>query len=269
MTIIKNFYSFLIDIYRSREILWLLSKNDLKAKFASSLLGVFWAFVQPLVTILVFWFVFQMGFKNPPVEGVPFMVWFVPAYLAWSFFSEVLSTSAGSMREYAYLLKKVEFRVSIIPLVKIISSSIVHVAFIGLIFIINFCYKIPFTFYNVQVVYYFACTIYLLVGLGWFLSSIAVFIKDTVNLVNVFVQIGFWLTPILWAPENMTPRIQNFLKLNPMFYICQGYRETFITNILFWTHYWQTVYFWCTSTLLFVIGALIFKRLRPHFVDML
>ncbi|WP_071433238.1 ABC transporter permease [Angelakisella massiliensis] len=266
---IKDFIRFLIDIFRDRTILWGLAKNDVRAKFASSLLGIVWAFVQPLVTILVFWFVFQAGFKNPPVDDAPFIVWFVPAYLVWAFFSEVLSTTAGCMREYSYLLKKVDFRVSIIPLVKIISSAYVHIAFIVLIFLINLFYGIFPSVYNLQVIYYFICTIYLLTGLGWFLSAIAVFIKDTVNLVNVFIQIGFWMTPIFWAPETMDPLVLSVLKLNPMFYICQGYRETFVTKVWFWEHYWQSLYFWICATLLFAFGAVVFKKLRPHFVDML
>ena len=269
MALIKNFFLFLRDIYAGRNIIWELSRNDFKAKFASSLWGIIWAFIQPLVTILVFWFVFQAGFKNPPVDNVPFIVWFVPAYLSWAFFSEALSTGAGCLKEYSYLLKKVDFRVSTIPLVKIISSAYVHVAFIGLIFIINAYYGISVSIYNIQVLYYLICMIYLLIGFGWFLSAMAVFLKDTVNFVNVFIQIGFWMTPIFWNPETLDPFVSLILKLNPMFYVAQGYRESFITHTWFWQHYWQTAYFWIAATGMFIVGALVFKKLRPHFVDML
>lgn len=265
----KAFILFLADIIHDRSILWGLAKNDVKSKFSSSFLGTVWAFIQPLITILVFWFVFQAGFKSPPVDNVPFIVWFVPAYLVWTFFSEVLVSSSCCITEYSYLLKKVDFRVSIIPLVKLISSSFVHVAFIALIIVINIAYGFYPTVYYFQVVYYFICTVYMLVGLGWFLSSIAVFIRDTINLVNVVIQIGFWMTPIFWSIDTMNPFVLSILKLNPMYYICQGYRESFISGIWFWQHPAHTLYFWCVATVLFVLGALVFKRLRPHFVDML
>lgn len=266
---IKAFYYFIYDIYSGRRILWSLSKNDFRAKFASSFLGILWAFIQPLVTVFVFWFVFQVGFKNPPVEDMPFIVWFVPAYLVWAFFSEALPTSTNCLMEYNYLLKKVDFRVSMIPLVKVFSSMYVHLFFIGVIFVINACYKIPVSIYNLQVFYYFFCTIVLLVGLSWLLSSLAVFIKDTVNVVNVLIQIGFWLTPIFWDPASLSPTIQNLFKFNPMFYICRGYRDCFVNKIWFWEYGWSNLYFWIIAIGVFILGAITFKKLRPHFVDVL
>lgn len=269
MSMAKGFVGFLFDIVKSRRVLWALAKNDFKVRFLNSFLGVIWAFLQPFVTILVFWFVFQVGFKSAPVNDVPFIVWFAPAFLIWSYFAEGLSASTNSVKEYSYLVKKVNFRVSMIPLVKIISSALVHVGFIGLIFFMIWYYDIDFSIYNVQVIYYFICTIVLLVGLGWLLSSVAVFIGDIPNIVNVFIQIGFWITPIFWSPDTMSPMVQNVLKLNPMFYICRGYRDTFIDHIWFWQRGYTNLYFLVTTTIIFLAGSLIFKRLRPHFADVL
>lgn len=111
----KSFVRFLTDIVHDRSVLWGLAKNDVRAKFAASFLGSVWAFIQPLITLLVLWFVFQVGFRNPPVSDVPFMVWYAPAYLVWSFFSEALTSGTNCLIEYSYLVKKVNFRVSIIP----------------------------------------------------------------------------------------------------------------------------------------------------------
>ena len=117
--------SFVKDIFQQKGMLLALASNDLRAKFAASFLGVIWAFIQPLVTILVFWFVFQLGFRNPPVDDVPFILWFIPAYLVWTFFTEGLLAASNCLMEYSYLVKKVNFRVSIIPLVKVLSSLFV------------------------------------------------------------------------------------------------------------------------------------------------
>ena len=269
MGMVKGFVYFLLDIIKNRRILWALAKNDFKSRFLNSFLGVVWAFMQPLVTILVFWFVFQVGFKSAPIKDVAFIVWFTPAYLIWAYFSESLSASTNSLKEYSYLVKKVNFRVSMIPLVKIISSSFVHIAFIALIFFMVWFYDINFSVYNLQVVYYFGCTVILLMGLGWLLSCISIFVGDIPNIVNVFIQIGFWITPIFWSPDTMSTAVQNVLKLNPMFYICRGYRDAFIDHIWFWQRGYTNLFFWMTTTILFVFGAIIFKKLRPHFADVL
>lgn len=79
---------FIYDLFLQRKVIWQLAKNDCKARFAAAGLGMAWAFLQPLLNILVIWFVFQVGFKSMPVDDVPFIVWYIPAFLSWNFFSE-------------------------------------------------------------------------------------------------------------------------------------------------------------------------------------
>ena len=269
MSFVLGFYSFLKDIIKDRRILWALARNDFKSRFASSLLGGFWAFAQPLVTLLVFWFVFQVGFKNPPVSDVPFIVWLTPAYLVWAFFSEALLSGTNCMIEYSYLVKKVNFRVSMIPIGKIISSAFIHAGFIIFIIFLLAVYGIPFSIYNLQVVYYFLCTCFLLLGLCWLLSAMTPFVKDVSSVVGILIQIGFWITPIFWSPDNMDPAVQNILKINPMFYICRGYRDTFIDHIWFWQRGYTNLLFWAVAVICFFLGAYLFKKLRPQFADVL
>ena len=266
---IKGIHEFLLGIWHERNILWRLAKNDLKGRFAASMLGGAWAFLQPLVTLLVMWFVFQVGFKNPPVNNVPFIVWLAPAYLSWNFFAETLSSGTNCLMEYSYLVKKINFRVSTIPLVKIISSALIHAAFIVFIFVLLIVCDVPLSIYNLQVIYYFLCTCFFLTGLCWRLSAGAPFVKDVVNIVGVVTQIGFWATPIFWSPENMDLWVQNILKVNPMFYICRGYRDCFIDHVWFWERSDMAGVFWGVAIISFVLGALIFKRMRPQFADVL
>lgn len=260
---------FFKTILSNRKVLWNLSKNDFKAKFIASFLGGVWAFVQPLVSLLVFWFVFQIGFKNPPVNDVPFIIWFAPAYLSWSFYSEALMSGTNCLLEYSYLVKKLNFQVNLLPVVKIISTAFVHLAFILFIFFMLLVCGVPISIYNIQVIYYFLCTCILLVGQTWLLSAIAPFVKDVVNIVNVCIQIGFWLTPIFWAVDEMSPWVQKVLWFNPMFYICQGYRETFVNHIWFWERGFVNILFWVIALSCLGYGAHLFEKLRPQFADVL
>lgn len=261
--------AYLKDLYQNRGVIIGLAKNDFKARFATSYLGMVWAYIQPLITIIVMWFVFQVGFKNPPVDDVPFVAWFVPAYLVWSFFSEAVTSVTNSFMEYQYLLKQVNFRVSVIPFIKISSSSFVHLAFIVFIYFVMLFYKMPITLYSIQVVYYFLCTVILLLALGWLLATLQVFIPDTASVVGLIVQIGFWATPIFWSPDKVTPAVQTILKLNPMYYICQGYRESFLEQVFFWNHPYMTIAFWLEVLVLLIAGTITFKKLRPYLVDLI
>lgn len=261
--------SSVLDLIANKKTVGALAFNDIKSRYAGSLLGVLWAFIQPVITIFVFWFVFQRGFRNPPVENVSFILWFIPAYIPWIFFNDAVTSSSNSLTEYSYLVKKVKFNVSVLPLIRVLSASIIHLFFIGfiwLIFVLNSSYP---TFYWLQCLYYSFALFCLLVGLSWIVSSLSVFLKDFSQFVNVALQIGFWMTPIFWVTNNMTPGVLMALKLNPLYYIMEGYRDCFIAGTGFWEKGTLTIYYWIVVGMIFIIGSLLFKKLRPHFADML
>lgn len=260
---------FIRELFRERKVVWQLARNDCKARFAAAGLGVVWAFLQPLLNILVVWFVFQVGFKSMPVENVPFIVWYIPAFLSWNFFSEAISQSTNSLMEYSYLLKKVNFKVEIIPLIKVVSAAIIHVGFILFIVIVNLVYgRMPTVFFT-QMIYYFFCAFCLSASFGWLLSSLTIFVKDVANIVAVILQVGFWATPLFWDPSGMSEIVQNVLKLNPMYYVCMGYRESIVNGVPFWAHRIQTAYFWIFVIIVFCAGNKLFAKLKPYFDDVL
>ena len=266
---LRGILTFLRDIVSNKAMLWNLAKNDIKSRYASSMLGFTWAYIQPLCTILVLWFVFQVGLRSANIGNATFIVWFGTAFLAWNFFSETMAGVTGSLRDYSYLVRKVNFRVSIIPLVRILSGAFVHIGFIAFIFAMVGVYRMPYSVYNLQVFYYFFCMIALLVGLGWFLAAITPFVTDVQSVVNVVIQVGFWATPIAWNPEGMSPWVQLILKINPMYYVCRGYRDAFIDQVWFWQRGYTNLYFWAVTIFMFVFGAYVFKKLRPEFADVL
>jgi teichoic acid transport system permease protein len=239
------------------------------AKFSISLLGSVWAFALPLINILVFWFVFQVGLRNGDITGVPFIVWYVPAYLIWTFFQEALISSTNSIREYSYLVKKVYFPIATIPVIKIISSLIIHVVFILFIMILNGIYHMAPTVYYFQAIYYVFCTVVLSMGLGWLFSSISCIIPDMANVVNIFMQLGFWATPIIWNPNTISPTVLKILKTNPMFYVTEGYRQTFLYHQWFWEEPLYTIYFWIFTVVVFAVGYRTFIKLQHRFADYL
>lgn len=265
----REFIYFIRDLYTQRQLILDLAKNDFKVKYAGSYFGITWAFVQPIITILIFWFVFEVGFKSQPISKVPFILWLICGMIPWFFFSESWGSATNCLHEYSYLVKKVIFRVSILPIVKIVSALFIHMFFICFLFLMFLLYGFPLQVINIQVVYYLFSTIMLVVALSWFTSGLAVFFRDTVPAMSIIIQFGFWLTPIFWNYEVLPEGYLKFFKLNPMFYIVQGYRDTFIDYVWFWHRYNQTAYFWCLTAILFVLGALFFRRVRPHLSDVL
>lgn len=99
-----------------------LAKNDFKTKYASSYLGVLWGFINPLLTIVTYWFVFQVGLRSGDVGNIPFIIWFIAGIIPWFFFSDAFSSATNAFTEYNYLVKKVVFKIELLPLVKVFSA---------------------------------------------------------------------------------------------------------------------------------------------------
>jgi len=266
----KMFLTFLSELLKNRHIIIELTKSDFNKKYLGSYLGILWAFVHPMVYIFIVWFVFQVGFKSQPMNNFPFVLWMLTAIIPWFFFSECLQSATGSILENGFLVKKVAFSIGMLPLIKIFSALIIHFFFIAVIFIMFTIYGFSPSLYNLQVFYYLFSTIVLLLGVTWLTSSLSLFLKDTGQIVSMLLQFAFWLTPIFWSPKNVPTKILNLIKLNPVYYIVEGYRESFIYKTWFWEkHYMLTLYFWCFTLFFFALGAIVFRRLRPHFGDVL
>lgn len=265
----KEFGLFLRDIWEKRGLVWSLAKNDFRAKNAGSFLGVAWSFIVPTVSILVFWFVFTV-LKSADVDNFQFIQWFIPAYVPWMFFTECCSNSVGVLYQYSYLVKKVKFRTSLLPIVKVVASLIINLFFIAVMFIVLLAYQTPLTAYAFQLFYYMAAVMIFCTGLSWLLASVAVFFKDLSSVIAVVLQLGFWVTPIFWNFASAPLRwMQVIAWLNPMFYITQGFRDSVLYNVGFWEKPAETLYFWCFTAVLFIGGALVYRKLRPHFADVL
>ena len=264
-----SFLSILKDHLENREMFWQLAKNDFKARYATSVLGVAWAYIQPLCTVLVLWFVFQVGLRSTDIGGIPFIVWYAPAYLVWSFFQETVSNMTNCIKEYHYLVRKVNFKVSLIPTVKMVPCILVHLGFFVFIICLNLLYGIRFHISNLQMIYYFGCAILFAYGLGLICATIAPFTGDIQSIVNVVMTVGFWATPIVWNIENMPDKVKMILKLNPMYYVCNGYRDAWLTHAPFWTQRGTTIWFWAVTITLILLGSRLFRKMSPEFVDVL
>lgn len=258
------------NIISSKSLLKSLAINDFKVKYAGSYFGILWSFVQPIISILVFWFVFELGFKSTPVSDVPFALWLSCGLIPWFFFSDALNSATNTFFEYNYLVKKVVFKVDILPLVKILSAFFVHLFFIVLLLFLLLINGISLNINMISVVYYVFCMMVYVIGLSFFTSSIVVFFKDITQIISICLQFGMWLAPIMWHTDMFSSKIINVLKLNPMFYIIEGYRNCFLNAEAFVIPSLKyTVYFWSVTGFVFMVGISLFRRLKVHFADVL
>lgn len=266
----KHTFRFLKEIVSSHKLILNLAKNDFKTKYAGSYFGIIWAFVQPVVTVLIYVFVFQVAFKAAPLEdNFPYVLWLIAGLIPWFFFGEATMSSSSCLVEYSYLVKKVVFKISVLPIVKILSSLYVHLFFVALSLIIYILNGYFPTIHMFQIIYYISCNICFVLALSFLTASIQPFFKDFSQIVNILIQIGMWLTPIMWNKSMLPDQFHWILRLNPMFYIVEGYRDTFINHKWFWEKDIETIYFWGITFFIMFSGFKIFGKLKDHFSDVL
>lgn len=277
MTEKKRKASLIAHLIANRKLVWNLAKNDIRKKFAGSSLGTVWAFVQPVVTVLLYWFVFEVGLNSKATDlrtgiEIPFVLWLMAGLVPWFYFQEAVNGGTSVFLEYSYLVKKVVFQIDTLPVVKMISSLFTHVFFVIFTLVVFACMGYFPDLYVLQVIYYSFCMIAFTIGLVYITSSVTVFFRDMREVVGIVLQIGMWITPIMWNFEAMTsiPGWAAFiLKLNPMYYVISGYRDALIYKIGFWEHPGLTAFFWGLTLTLYAVGTFVFKRLQPHFADVL
>ena len=260
------------ELWKNKDLVWKLGKNDFKTKYAGSYFGILWAFVQPMVTILIYIFIFQFGFRvmDTP-NGYPYALWLIAGIIPWFFFSEGVINATNCLLEYSYLVKKVVFKISVLPLVKILSALFVHLFFIVFSVVVYFLMGKTPIIQMIQLGYYTICAICLITALAYFTCSIVPFFRDFGTIINILMQVGMWACPIMWdmSTFHMPEKIAFLLKLNPMFYVVQVYRDSFMDGIWFWERPGMTLYFWVITVLLGIVGFTVFRRLRVHFSDVL
>ena len=263
-----------VELYQNRRLIWRLSRNDFRKRYAGSYLGTIWAMVPPIVTVAMYWVVFDRIFCTGPQVTytggeVPYVLFLTAGLVPWFFFSDAVMGGMTSLMEYNYLVKKVVFKVSILPIIKVTAAMFVHIGFSVVLVLIAAFYGYTPTVYTLQLFYYTFCEYVFILGLSYATCAIVLFFRDLQNLISIIMQVGMWATPILWNINTLREKYKPFIKLNPMTYIVEGYRSAVYEQQWFWEHFYSSTYFWIVTALLFVVSALIFKKLKPMFADVM
>ncbi|MBO6147312.1 MAG: ABC transporter permease [Lachnospiraceae bacterium] len=273
--IFTRFYDWIIllpqELFANRKLIWKLAKNDFRSKYAGSYMGIVWIFLQPVVTVLVYWFVFAMGGRTPisDTQDYPFVLWLIVGIVPWFFFSDAWGQGTSALLSYQFLVKKVVFKISILPIIKIISAFFIHVFLVAVTIVILILNGIYPNVYWIQIFYFSGCAFLFVLGISYITCSVVVFFRDLGQIIGILLQVGVWITPIMWDINNLSRPWQMVFKLNPVFYIVDGYRMSLLDHMWFFEHFYSTVYFWIFTVAAFIFGAVIFRRLKVHFADIL
>lgn len=251
---------------RHRHTLYLMIERDFRTRYVQSIGGIFWAFLSPLLLVLVYSLIFSLIFSRQ-VSEVPFSLWLFSALLPWLFFSEVLKNSVTIIEKNKNLVIKSPFQPELLSLVVLGAGLVGHLAGIGIMLILLLITGHFPGLNGLTFIFYLGCMMIFSLGLSWMISSLYLFVRDIGQFIHILLQLWFYLCPIVYPASIIPEKYQFLYRLNPMYFIVEGYRRALINNefIVFS----DFVVFVGWTAFFLVSGSFVFARLKNQFVEML
>lgn len=252
------------ELWEYRELLYFLTWRDLKVRYKQTVLGIAWAVLQPLLTMVVFSLFFGRLAKIPS-DGVPYPIFSFAALVPWTFFAYGLSQSANSLVTASNLIKKVYFPRLCIPIATVLSGvvdfALAFIVLLGMMLL----YGIVPTIYTLWLPFFLILALITSLGVGFWLSAMNVQFRDVRYVVPFLTQFWLFATPIAYPSSLLSEPWRTVYGINPMVGVVEGFRwallgtDTAPGPIV--------VVSTLAAVLLFVSGAFYFRRMEKTFAD--
>lgn len=264
ITIIKEQFKYFYLVRR-------LSMYELRSLTSGNYLGMAWEIINPAIQILIYWFVFGFGIRQrEPVGDIPYLQWMFAGILVWFFINQSVMKSSKSIYTKIKMLSKMNFPMSVIPNYVIFSQFYPHLIILGLGMVFLQFLGYPVSIYYIQLPIYIVGMLIFIFSLSLILSTLTTMIRDVQMLLQSLMRMLLYLSPILWPPSLLPESWQTFLKLNPFYYVIEGYRYSllgegwyFLENPIY------TLYFIGIIVVTFAIGSYLHVKFRNQFIDFL
>ncbi|HAM1790551.1 TPA: ABC transporter permease [Listeria monocytogenes] len=247
-----------------------IARYEDKATYQSHYLGLAWQILNPLIQIAIYYFVFGFGMNAKSGSDASYIEWMLAGIIPWFFISAVILQGANSIYNKIGMVSKMNFPMSILPNITIVSNLTSYFTMMVILLGLLAINGTPITIYWGQYLYYFVAMIAFLFSVTLFNATISVLVRDYYIMLQSVMRVLFYVTGIVWNLETMLPQwLLDLLKLNPIYYVVNGFRETFLMNKGFWESPSYTMYFWLITLTLLFVGATLHMKFRERFVDYL
>ena len=256
---IRDFY----NLWQFKDMIIELTHRELRGKYKGSFMGFLWTYINPLMQILVYAFVFSQIFKS----GIEyFHLYLIVGMFPFNFFSGGVVQGLGSVRYQGDLIKKVYFPRQILPIVSL------NVNFVNLLISFGIIYSILLVSgwgINLKIQLWLipimACEYFFALGLAMLLSAIEVYFRDIEHIVTVLMMVWMYFTPMFYSIEVIPPKFLPFFYCNPMLYIIRTYQQILYYKMA--PPFEYLLYSFLFALAMIIVGSLIFKLLEKRFAE--
>lgn len=253
----------------NRNLLKNLVLRDLKHRYVGSVAGFLWSVIHPIVLLLTYTFVFTVVLRQQmgPESGTDsYAIFIFCGILPWLLFQDTVMRNCSAITDNVPLITKTIIPAEILPISITISNLVHHL--IGLVILL----AVMVTFYSVHVsalliLPYMAALLMFAQGLGWIAAGLHVFLRDTIQALQILMFLWFWFTPVVYSADFVPENVRFLIHLNPMAIIVSGYRNSLLD--VSQPSLPQLAWMLVASVVIFITGAVLFRQAKPTFADVL
>ena len=255
------------EIWHYRELIYFLSWRDLKVRYKQSVLGILWAILQPMMSMVVFT-IFFGNLAKVPSDGIPYPIFSYAALVPWTFFSSALNVSARSMLANGGMISKIYFPRIIVPMASILANFVDFlIAFVILVAMMFFYHIIP-TLNMLWLPLFLLLSVITAMGVGLWLSALVVMYRDFGYLLGYISTFWQYISPVIYSSSLVPAKWRLLFSLNPMTGVIEGFRWALLGTV----RVVSPLMFAISGSIAFIIfvsGLFYFRRMERIFADMI
>lgn len=247
-----------------------IARYELLADMRDSKFGLFWNFASPAIQVATYYLVFGLGMARGKQEGIDYLPWVIVGFCAWWFIQPCIVQGCSAIFSKTNVITKMKFPVSILPATICTKELFNHfcMLLIGFVVLLLSGYRPNVYWFNL--IYYGICAFMLVESLALITSVLTMLWRDVKKLITSLMRMILYLSPVLWTARfDDLPILNNIMKLNPVYYIVQGYRDSIFFHKTMLDHPAMTLYFWGAVLAMFVIGCYLMHKFKTRFIDMI
>jgi len=254
-------------LFRYRALIQSLVARELKARYRGSVLGFFWSFLNPLLLLLTYTFVFTVAMPSRAAGLEPYALFLFCGILPWTWFSSSLLESSTVLITSANLIKKVVFPAEVLPIVSVLAGLVNFALGLPILAIFLAYYRTPVAALDLLwLPVIVAAQLMLTLGLALLVSALTVHFRDVRDLLQNLLTVWFFATPIIYPLWNAPERWRRLLELNPFTHLAVAYQEVLFRPGPF-AEAGRLLLVMAVSLVVFTVGYFVFDRLRDTFAE--
>jgi teichoic acid transport system permease protein len=255
--------------FDNRALLLKMAIVNMSKQTMRTSLGVFWLYLHDFVYFFVFVLFRVLMAGSGEIDGMHSVVYLITGLIPWFYISEVLNAGAASIKSSKVIIQSIKFPITIIPTIEVTSIFLKRCFTFLFVFGVVIYYGYLENINLILFLYYTVCMLAMMYSLMLFISAFVAVSSDFHQFYLVTIRVLLYTMPIVWGYKHIQKfhLLRRIIKLNPMVYVLNGYRDAFVMGGLQTTRY--TVYFWACVLIVWMLGSFVQYKLRKYYSDVI